>query len=65
MILTNEIKARMTAKEITQEELARKLGMTSKTLGSKFKKKVFASDEIDIMIKVLEIKNPVDIFFAE
>jgi transcriptional regulator with XRE-family HTH domain len=65
MILTQEIKARMTAKEITQEELARKLGITSKTLGTRFKTKIFPSDEIDSIIKILDIKNPMDIFFVD
>ena len=65
MILINEIKGRMKAKNITQEELAKKLGISSKTLSNKFKKGILGSDEIEKIIMVLDIKNPVEIFFAK
>ncbi len=63
MILVNELKGRMVAKGYTQKELANELGITSKTLTSKFNKGVFGSDEISKMIEILDIKNPMDIFF--
>lgn len=65
MIKINELKGRMTVKGYTQEMLAEKLGITSKTLGAKMKKGVFGTDEAEAIIELLEIINPADIFFAK
>lgn len=64
MILVNEIKGKMRAKGITQDMLARELGISSKTLSSRFSRGIFGSNEIEKLIKVLDIKNPIDIFFT-
>lgn len=40
------------------------IGVTPKTFYTKMKRGVFGSDEIQIMIKNLNIKNPMDIFFT-
>jgi hypothetical protein len=45
--------------------MANKLGITPKTFYLKMQKGVFGSDEIQIMIDVLNIKEPMDIFFAK
>lgn len=63
MIQINEIKGRMKAKGYTQEKLAKELGMSPKTLSSRLKKGVFGSDEIEKLIFILNIKNPMEIFF--
>ncbi|WP_271814782.1 DUF739 family protein [Clostridium beijerinckii] len=65
MILINELKGKMRAKGYTQEKLARELGMSPKTLRNKLNKGIFGSNEIDKMIKLLDIKNPIEIFFYE
>ncbi|MVX66826.1 DUF739 family protein [Clostridium chromiireducens] len=65
MILINELKGKIRAKGYTQEKLARELGMSPKTLCNKLSKGIFGSDEIEKMIKLLDIKNPIDIFFNE
>ena len=39
--------------------------MTEKTFYTKMKKGVFGTDEVDQMIAILKIENPVDIFFAK
>ncbi|WP_288327329.1 DUF739 domain-containing protein [uncultured Clostridium sp.] len=65
MILINEIKGRMRAKGITHKKLSKELGMSPKTLSNKFKKGIFGSDEIEIMIKILDIAQPIDIFFND
>lgn len=49
---------------LTQKDVAETLGMTPKTFSLKLKKGVFGSDEIEVMIKLLDISDPVPIFFA-
>lgn len=64
MILINEIKGKMRAKGVTNEKLAKELGISRKTLNNKFKKGILGSDEIFKIIIILEIHNPEEIFFA-
>lgn len=65
MILVNELKGKIRAKGYTQEKLAKELGISPKTLSNKLTKGVFGSDEIEKMIKILEIDNPIEIFFIQ
>lgn len=65
MIRTNELRGIITAKGTTQERVAKQLGITPKTFYLKMQKGVFGSDEIEKMIDILDIDNPVDIFFAK
>lgn len=60
----NKLKGMMTEKGYTQVEIAEKLGISPKTLSNKLKKEVFNSDEINKLIEILDIKNPMEIFFA-
>ena len=64
MILVNELRGIIVAREKTQQEVAWMLGITPKTFTTKMKKGVFGSDEIEKMIEFLEIKDPISIFFA-
>ena len=64
MILTDDLLGLMAKNHVSQKEMAKKIGITPKTFGIKLKNGVFGSDEIEIMIKVLNIKNPIAIFFA-
>ncbi len=64
MINENELRAAFARKNYTQEKVAEMLGICSKTLGSKIKRGVFKSDEIERLILILDIKDPMDIFFA-
>lgn len=64
MILTDDLLGLMAKNHVSQKEMAKKIGITPKTFGIKLKNGVFGSDEIEIMIKVLKIKNPIAIFFA-
>lgn len=65
MILVNELKGKIKAKGYTQEKLARELGMSPKTLCTKLNKGIFGSDEIENIIRLLDIQNPIEIFFAK
>jgi len=44
--------------------VAKMIGITPKTFYEKMKIGVFGSDEIQIMINELHIKDPISIFFA-
>jgi hypothetical protein len=65
MILVNEIRGKMVAKGYTYKSMAKELGMTDRTFGTKMKKGVFGSAEIEKMIVLLEIEDPNKIFFAD
>jgi transcriptional regulator with XRE-family HTH domain len=65
LILVNELKGKIRAKGYTQEKLAKELGISPKTLSNKLTKGIFGSDEIEKMIKILGIDNPIEIFFIQ
>jgi transcriptional regulator with XRE-family HTH domain len=65
MIKVNEIRGRIVAKGYTQAEFAKKLGITPKTFYLKMKRGVFGSDEIKKMIDLLDIEDPMRIFFGQ
>lgn len=60
---TNLLKGIIVSKELSQRKLARMIGISEKTFYEKMKKGVFKSNEIELMIKILDIKNPNEIFF--
>lgn len=64
MVLTNELRGIIAAKGLSQKLVAEQLGITPKTFYIKMKKAVFDSNEIYKMILLLNIKNPMQIFFA-
>lgn len=64
MIDTDKLTGLIAENRLSKSELAKKLGITPKTFYSKMKKGVFGSDEIEQMIKILNIKDPVHIFFV-
>ncbi len=67
MIDTNKLRGIIVEKGMSQAEMASILGITPKTFYQKMNKRVFDSDEIDVMISTLEIPQDkcVDIFFAQ
>ncbi len=65
MIDTQKLKGIIAEKNTSQRQVAFALGMTEKTFYEKMKIGIFGSDEIDKMIELLEIKNPVSIFFTQ
>lgn len=65
MIDTNALRGRIAEKGLSQAKVAAAIGVTPKTFYEKMNKGVFGSDEIEIMIRVLDIKDPVSIFFAD
>lgn len=65
MIKTDELRGLIAKNRLSQAELANALNITPKTFYLKMKKGVFGSDEIEKMIRILNISNPADIFFAK
>lgn len=63
MIDVNALRGKIVEKNLTQAQVAEKIGMTPKTFYLKMKKGVFGSDEIEAMVKLLSIENPASIFF--
>ena len=65
MIDTNALRGAIAAKGLTQQDVARHIGIAPKTFYAKMKRGVFGSDEMESMIVLLSIENPGAIFFAE
>lgn len=64
MIDTNSLKGIIVTNGLSQRKVAKKLGITEKTFYEKMKKGIFNSDEIEVMINILNIKDPVNIFLS-
>lgn len=64
MINTKKLKGIIVEAGMSQSEMAKLIGVTPKTFYNKMNKGVFGSDEIEIMIKELGIKKPMDVFFT-
>ena len=65
LINTNLLKGRIVSKGLTQRKMAKMLGIAEKTFYDKMKRGVFTSNEIEAMMAILDIDNPVEIFFAK
>ena len=65
MIQVNKLKGLIVENGLTQADVAKEIGITPKTFYEKMKAGVFGSDEIEIMIRLLNIEDPVSIFFAK
>lgn len=64
MIKTDELRGIIAKRGFSQSDIAKKIGITPKTFYEKMKVGIFGSDEIQVMIDVLKIDNPAEIFFA-
>lgn len=65
MIKTDRLRGIIVENGFSQQDVAKEIGITPKTFYEKMKNGVFGSDEIQVMIKMLHIEDPVSIFFAE
>ena len=65
MVNTDELRGLIAKNKMSQSDMAKKLNMTPKTFYQRMQKGIFGSDEIQTMIEVLHIENPIDIFFAK
>ena len=64
MIRVNELKGQIVSCGLTQKDVANRLGISDRAFRNRLKKGIFTNNEIQIMIELLDIKNPMDIFFA-
>lgn len=64
MVDANKLRGCIVAHGKTQEEVAKSIGISPKTFCLRMKKGVFGSDEIEKMITLLDIDDPIPIFFA-
>lgn len=65
MVDTNALRGVIAMNGKSQTDVAKMLNMTPKTFYLRMQKKIFGSDEIQIMIENLNIENPMAIFFAK
>lgn len=65
MMLTNELRGAIVAKGYNMSDIARKLNITPKTFYDKMEKGVFKSNELEQMIDILDLEDPMRIFFGK
>ena len=65
MIRTDELRGIIARENKTQKAVAKACGISEKTFQRKMEKGIFGSEEIEVMITFLNIKDPMTIFFAK
>ncbi len=65
MLDIKALRAEMARNGYTQTALAKEIGVSDRTFGTRLKTGDFGVKEIEIMIEVLHLKDPLAIFFAQ
>ena len=65
MIKVNALKGRIVACGLKQKDVAKALNLSDRGFRYRLKKGVFNNNEIEVMIDLLNINDPIDIFFAQ
>ena len=65
MIDRNALRAEIVRNGLTQKDVAKIIGKSEKTLIARMNRGAFGTDEAEVMIRELKIKNPARIFFAK
>jgi transcriptional regulator with XRE-family HTH domain len=65
MVAANLLRAEMAKAGMTQASLAKEIGVSPQTLSKRLKKGVLGSDEIERILNVLPIEDPMSVFFAK
>lgn len=65
MIAIDQLRGAIAARGLSQRKVAGILGITEATFYKKMKRGVFDSDEISALIDILQIDDPMRIFFAD
>ena len=64
MIDTNKLRGVMAERGVSGKDVAKAIGVHYNTFYEKLNKGVFGSDEIEAMVKYLDIDEPLSIFFT-
>lgn len=64
MLDKNALRAEIVRNGLTQKEVAKMIGISEKTFITRMNRGAFGTDEAEVMIRELKIKNPARIFFA-
>jgi transcriptional regulator with XRE-family HTH domain len=64
MVDVNKLRGIIVEKGLTGEKVAEMVGMSKKTFYLRMKEAKFNSDEMDKLIDILDIDDPLRIFFA-
>lgn len=65
MVDTNKLRGVMAERGVSGKDVAKAIGVHYNTFYEKLGKGVFGSDEIEAMVKYLNIDDPLPIFFTE
>jgi hypothetical protein len=65
MIDTDSLHKMMVKQHYDEAKMAQKLGLTQEEFAHRMKIGIFGCDEIEMMIKELDIQNPEAIFFSQ
>jgi len=65
MVNTKLIRSKMILKDISMEDMAKEIKVSTKTLYTRFKNGRFNSNEIEIITRLLDIEDPIEIFFPD
>jgi len=65
MIRADLLNAEIARAGLSKSDVARKIGITPKTFYAKEKKGVFGSDEIEKIVRVCKIEDPMPVFFPD
>ena len=65
MANTNELRAWMVKRGVTQADCAKVIGVDPRTMSTRMKTGIFGSDEIEKLVDYLKIDNPIPVFFPD
>ena len=65
MVDSDKLRGIIAERGMSQRQVAKQLGMAEKTFYAKMDRRVFGTDEVEVMIELLHIDNPLEIFFGK
>lgn len=65
MVNSQKLKAIIVERNLTQQQVAASIGIAPYTLTRKLRRGVFNTDEIELLVKVLDIDDPIAVFFPK
>ncbi len=65
MVNSQKLKAIIVERNMTQQQVAASIGIAPYTLTRKLRRGVFNTDEIEMLVKLLDIDDPIAVFFPK